>query len=775
MKKFYIFLAAALMSVSAFAQRDNVPDDRVLGQYYTTGQVCACFYVPDEMACNTMVMTGTFNNWSSDAANCAELSPVKGYEGWYVTGFDAIVDETQPYYGVQAKPLILSPDGEFNWSYQVSAATVIRGDVQVVTGNFEGEVDLHNYGTSAPNVLVINAWRNNPCSATSHQYTVTVISDGCDGTAVPFIIGSMNGWNFVQMELNAEKTERYGGVPTYEFVFDAIEGTEYQIVSAVRDETGNVTNPEWTEEAYIQELVNGEWQRIYGGTNFQTGKEDNILFDLRQDNLRWARCDGVDAEAVTVRVKMPAGTPEAVEIIGDFDAWTGQPMTLDAASGEWVATVTAKPNHVFKFREAGTWKNELLYLLVSDNEWYTFQSDLVFGQLWSDVTTAAGSVNKAISLDFSDPTMYRWINPTEEIVYKITYDGQNMGSIEGPFEAKANEVIIIEAQPYQGCEFVSWADGSTDNPRKLEVTGDTEVKAIFRYIITGTCGKDNALNWTFNPSLMALNISGKGELTDNYDYAPMIKAVTIGNDITAVGNQAFYFFYNLTAVIIGSSVQTLGMGAFAGSPLEMITCYSQLPPDASADYVFDGASEKLIVYVPADYLEAYKKDAVWGAFDVRPMGAVTVTAEVVETVEVASTESTAAVTWPAVENAVTYEVVVRDKDNNVICTITFNAQGQLTSVEFAAPTREQQDIEINGFTFTIVGLDSNTEYNVTITAKDDQGGVLDERTQPFITGELPTAVDNATVTTAVQKILRDGIVLILRNGKTYTVQGQEVR
>ena len=46
------------------------------------------------------------------------------------------------------------------------------------------------------------------------------------------------------------------------------------------------------------------------------------------------------------------------------------------------------------------------------------------------------------------------------------------------------------------------------------------------------------------------------------------------------------------------------------------------------------------------------------------------------------------------------------------------------------------------------------------------------------TGEEPgtgTAVDNTTVAPQVQKIIRDGQVLIIRDGKTFNMMGQEVR
>ena len=41
--------------------------------------------------------------------------------------------------------------------------------------------------------------------------------------------------------------------------------------------------------------------------------------------------------------------------------------------------------------------------------------------------------------------------------------------------------------------------------------------------------------------------------------------------------------------------------------------------------------------------------------------------------------------------------------------------------------------------------------------------------------EIPTAVENTTATVKVQKLIRNGQVLIIRDGKTYNMMGQEVK
>lgn len=413
MKKFYAFFAAALMSVSVFAAKDVVPSDAVLADYYNPGDVCVCFFVPAEMNCNNIVLTGSFNGWKSIAAECTPVEAVEGYDGWYVASFEAEA-EPDATKGMQAKPIMLDVDGNFNWEYQVGAATAIRGGIQVVQGGYAGEVDLINYGADAPNVFTVDAWKQNPCTAVYHNYTVTVINDGCNGLTIPFIVGGMTGWAFEQMQVDMAKTQEYQ-TPVYYYTFKAAEGTPYQIVSGLMDPTtGHVDStamPGWTDIAYMQKLVDDVWARIPGedGDNQLTHEDANIVWDLRAEDLRWARCAPAEpAEYTVFSVNLPTeNAPEAVEIIGTFDDWAGTAMEK-LESGWFFVEFEVKASQYFKFRGAGSWDQEIEVYNAENDEWGTIQDNqLVFGQLWQD-DTYKGTPCKLIELDLSNPEQYRW-------------------------------------------------------------------------------------------------------------------------------------------------------------------------------------------------------------------------------------------------------------------------------------------------------------------------------------------------------------------------------
>ena len=386
---------------------------------------------------------------------------------------------------------------------------------------------------------------------------------------------------------------------------------------------------------------------------------------------------------------------------------------------------------------------------------------------WSD-----GNTDNPRMIELTQDTTLEAIfahNPV--ITYK--YDS-NLGYVDGPTitpTGKAEDDIIFTAQPARGCIFVKWGDGNTDNPRTYHLSQDVTMEAIFDYALSGNCGKDNVLTWKLDKSAMTLEISGAGALADNFNYTYDIVSATIGNEVTLIGQSAFAYCSKLKNVIVGSNVKVIEEYAFDDcTAIETITCYSMRPPTVN-NGAFESLDYSTIIYVPADYLNTYKMHDFWGVYDVRPIGASkTETTEV----KVEPTATTADVVWPAVENAATYELVIKDKSGNVVCTLIFNANGQLTQIAFGAPARDNA-AQAAGFAFTVTGLEEGTSYNLTITAKDGNGTTLDEKTIAFSTsGE--TGVDALQAgELRSSKVLRNGEVLIMRGGKMYNLQGVEVK
>ena len=144
-------------------------------------------------------------------------------------------------------------------------------------------------------------------------------------------------------------------------------------------------------------------------------------------------------------------------------------------------------------------------------------------------------------------------------------------------------------------------------------------------------------------------------------------------------------------------------------------------------------------------------------------------------------DNSVTLTWPAVNGADTYTIEIK-KNGVLVCSLVFNANGQLISINFAAPARDGKGRNIpaaeqsaNGWTYVVTGLEGNASYTYSVTVKDINGNVLLKQSVDFSTGEEQGIEDVQSDQVQNTKILRDGQILILRGDKTYTVTGQEVR
>ena len=288
---------------------------------------------------------------------------------------------------------------------------------------------------------------------------------------------------------------------------------------------------------------------------------------------------------------------------------------------------------------------------------------------------------------------------------------------------------------------------------------------------TGTIEEWCNKSWSPTQISSEYQLSINGEPQEN---------VIIPNSVTNIGGNAFNGC-SMKNILFGTSVKVIEARAFADcNSIETITCYSMRPPTATiaSAYFDDGSFPKsmpysTIIYVPANYLNTYKMHDFWGMYDVRPIGAATTETT---SVQVTPSETTATVAWPTVNGAETYEMVIKDKQGNVICTLIFNSNGQLTEIAFNAPSRNGavEQTQATGFSFTVTGLEEGTAYELTLTSKDSNGTTLDKKTIAFNTTGGTGVADILSDNTPTTKVLHDGKVFILRGDKAYTVQGQEV-
>ena len=418
----------------------------------------------------------------------------------------------------------------------------------------------------------------------------------------------------------------------------------------------------------------------------------------------------------------------------------------------------------------------------------------------------------------------RTIVATEDKEYKAIFVRKNfyvstvsanttMGYVNGSGNYEYESNATISATGRLGYEFNEWSDGNAENPRTFVVNSDTTFTATFRMQTHGECGND--LRWEYRNNV--LYISGTGAMTNYsastqpwYLYRDSIQTLVLNAGITSIGSYAFYGLSKITKLTLPEGLTTIGAYAFSGcnhiteiifsSTISSIgdyafynctrvldmTNYATVTPDIATN-ALTSISSYAYLYVQAGYKRVYLIDSNWSRFDLREIGAETVTTPV-EDVVVEPSENEAEFTWPTSTEAASYSLTIT-KDGIVFCTLTFNANGQLTGLAFA-PGRNGAEhavaatTSVVGMTFTVTGLDAATAYAFSLEAKDASLQVVESYIGTFETAgyqapNTPTELEHVDVVNKYvdtpTKLLRDGQVLILRGDRIYDLRGQEVR
>lgn len=133
----------------------------------------------------------------------------------------------------------------------------------------------------------------------------------------------------------------------------------------------------------------------------------------------------------------------------------------------------------------------------------------------------------------------------------------------------------------------------------------------------------NALIETATNTLLlgCSNSTIPNSVTNIYDRAFQnctgLTTITIPNSVTTIGANAFANCKSLTSVTIGTGITTIGNAIFVydfggTKPLESVTIQATTPPTLGSD-AFYGQS-RVVIYVPAESVEAYKAASRWSSY-----------------------------------------------------------------------------------------------------------------------------------------------------------------
>ena len=263
-----------------------------------------------------------------------------------------------------------------------------------------------------------------------------------------------------------------------------------------------------------------------------------------------------------------------------------------------------------------------------------------------------------------------------------------------------------------------------------------------------------------------------------------LTSITIHGTVESIGVGTFLNCSSLTSITIPESVESIGENAFEGcTKLTKVTCMSSTPPKVNSNSF---ANYNSYLYVPCESKETYDLDAVWGNFKhIECIGSETV--ELTNDEVVVEPDKTEAVfSMPVNESANSYTLTI--SNNGVtFCTLTFNAQGQLSNIDFSTTKSYELKAGVSGYQFTVTGLSEATNYGYSFKALASNKSVLKEYAGSFTTknadgtggsvqggGEGTLAVDNVSVSNAIT-ISNSKIII---NGEApafvVTVSGQKI-
>ena len=260
-----------------------------------------------------------------------------------------------------------------------------------------------------------------------------------------------------------------------------------------------------------------------------------------------------------------------------------------------------------------------------------------------------------------------------------------------------------------------------------------------------------------------------------YLIRSQITSFTFGDKVEHIPAYLCYNMDNLSSITIPEHVTSIGEGALAYCLYDTIYCLSATPPAVNKAFSSNGYNATL--YTPCESLEVYKAHEVWGRFNTiqcledlipDPTERVLSCAEaVIVCLETGATATTEEYTIHGYVTEITTEYSEQYKNISFYMADTKDG-GQVLFTYRIKPMYEA-DIAVKVGDFVeVVGKLVN--YNGYLP--EVYPGVYTIVNEP----ELPTGTSDIQLPTSnTKKVVKDGQLLILRDGKTYTIMGAEVK
>lgn len=262
------------------------------------------------------------------------------------------------------------------------------------------------------------------------------------------------------------------------------------------------------------------------------------------------------------------------------------------------------------------------------------------------------------------------------------------------------------------------------------------------------------------------------KIENNAFHACMLDSVSIPNTVTVLDGAAF-FEVQLNSITLPNRLDTIGQHAFMGTTLQKVTSLNPIPPaiDTETFSGFPSIIEDL--YVPTGSAPMYREK--WGNYFQRINGVFLGNTNV-DTV----TSNTVIIRWVNAPEAVNYVVTIYTADT-VYRKDSIDSEGKVHRLKMPAIPHARMDTATSSTDFCVLTIDnmtSGTDYMYIVEGNDANNAPVYNETGVFRTEEEEEGVEDIPVNgerTNGRKVIRDGQVLILRDDRWITIQGQTIQ
>ena len=237
-------------------------------------------------------------------------------------------------------------------------------------------------------------------------------------------------------------------------------------------------------------------------------------------------------------------------------------------------------------------------------------------------------------------------------------------------------------------------------------------------------------------SLKNISIGEKVESIGDmaFSFCHKLRTINLPPNVTTIGDYAFAGS-SLSTISLPEKVSHIGEGAFAGCGLGSIYNYAVNPIVIDAKTVRNFNRFNCALYVLEKSVDSYKEANIWKDFN--PILPIVAENAAIDSIQITPLENAAELVWKKEENAVTYEFVLKDVEDNNIYSLLFGENGILISQRHYAPLQDKinEKSESPGFSYFISDLHAGTNYHYSMLVRDEQEVVIKEQSGSFMTSK----------------------------------------